>query len=218
MCVRLSRYTPTVVTADLPCRRTNHQCQIERMWDLDTVSITEREMSTLIPDDACLPTWNLKEGRYEMGLVWRSEESPVTNRTSAAVRTKRMTKKLGEEKLRRYRGRMLDMLNNSIIEPEGAHTEITETDDGLPCKSEVHPSPDSGGSNAVFLPHRGVFGKEKLITVFDGSAKDGVSKSLNDYLSPGENLLRKLPGVVLNFPNGKIGCQSDIRLPSSVCE
>ena len=45
-------------------------------------------------------------------------------------------------------------------------------------------------TSAFYLPHRGIHRNGKLRIVFDGSAKDGVGKSLNDYLDPGDNLLQ----------------------------
>ena len=76
--------------------------------------------------------------------------------------------------------------------------------------SSVTPPVDDP-SDAFYLPHRGLYRNGKLRIVFDGSAKDGIGKCLNDYLDAGENLLLKLPAVVLNFRHGVIGCQSDIK-------
>ena len=202
------RHTCADDCIDPPCRRANHRCMIERLWDLDTVGIADKETYDSSFSDSCSPIWSQGEGRYEMGLIWRSEDRPINNRTATAIRTQKMTEKLSEDKLRLYHNQMSDMLAKSIIEPEGGQT---ATDDGRPSESETDLAPESGAPNAFFLPHRGVFGKEKLRIVFDGSARDGAGKSLNDYLSPGNNLLRKLPGVVLNFRQGEIGCQTDIR-------
>lgn len=47
--------------------------------------------------------------------------------------------------------------------------------------------------------------------VFDGSAPDGAGTSLNDHLDSGENLLRRLPAVILSFRANAVGCQADIR-------
>ena len=206
-----------------PCRRTNLRCMIDRMWDLDTVGITEKEATDRDPAEESLPVWNPIEERYEMGLIWRSKDRPVTNRIATEVRTQKMTERLSEEKLNLYHSQMSDMLASSIIEPGEGGTEAdcglqsetgggqAATDCRLQSELKTVQSSESRASSAFFLPHRGVFGKEKLRIVFDGSAKDGVGKSLNEYLEPGDNLLRKLPGVLLNFRNGEIGCQSDIK-------
>ena len=70
---------------------------------------------------------------------------------------------------------------------------------------------DTPGDNAFFLPHHGIRRNGKLRIVFDGSAKDGAGQSLNDYLNPGDNLLRQLAAVVLHFRTGKVACQADIK-------
>ena len=69
----------------------------------------------------------------------------------------------------------------------------------------------TSGDNAFFLPHHGIRRNGKLRIVFDGSAKDGAGQGLNDYLNPGDNLLRQLAAVVLNFRTGKVACQADIK-------
>ena len=66
-------------------------------------------------------------------------------------------------------------------------------------------------TSAFYLPHRGIHRNGKLRIVFGGSAKDGMGKGLNDYLDPGDNLLLKLPAVILNFRAGEIGCQCDMK-------
>ena len=71
--------------------------------------------------------------------------------------------------------------------------------------SSLHPAGE------FFLLHHGVQRNQKLRIVFDGSAGDGLGRSLNDYLDSGDNLLIKLPSVLLHFRSGAIGCQADIQ-------
>ena len=70
---------------------------------------------------------------------------------------------------------------------------------------------DRGVQSEFFLPHRGVYRGDKLRVVFDGSAKDGMGVSLNEYLDSGVNLLRRLPAVLLCFRRDRIACQTDIK-------
>ena len=60
-------------STDQPCRHSYHCHSVERMWDLDTIGIAvEKEISTerkQFPK----PTWNEADGRFEMGLAWKSE-------------------------------------------------------------------------------------------------------------------------------------------------
>ena len=72
-------------------------------------------------------------------------------------------------------------------------------------------SPTLAASREFYLPHHGVHRNDKLRVVFDGSAKDSIGRSLNDYLDSGDNLLVNLPSVLLNFRSGAIGCQADIQ-------
>ena len=232
---------------DQPCRRANHRCQVERMWDLETVGISAEESSESDFRSKCQPHWNKEEGRYEMGLAWRSDDRPVANLEAARIRTQRMAGKLSDEKTLLYDEQIREMMSNSVIEKapvlveqasshysgelgkkevmdehaamtEASGEEVDEsvrtgsmTGGGIAPESVLHPVSDGNPSSAFFLPHRGVFRKEKLRIVFDGSAKDGTGKSLNDYLDAGDNLLRNLPAVVLNFRDGAVGSQSDIK-------
>ena len=231
-------------TAGQSSRRAYHRCRVERMWDLDTVGITEEEVAKSDSKAEYQPQWNEGEGRYEMGLVWRSDERPGANLDAAKVRSRRMMNRLDEEKTRLYDEQIKDMLTNSVIEnvpfnqvsvegcdepmkfgPLNKTEEVREGDGkeeslersrstidcGIDSESSADLPPERDPSDAFFLPHRGIYRGGKLRIVFDGSAKDGVGRSLNDYLDVGENLLRKLPAVVLNFRDGPVGCQSDIK-------
>ena len=171
-----------------PPRHVYHCRQVEEMWDLDTIGITpETEITkTKFPD----PTWNDDENRYEMGLLWSSEQRPVTNRYSSTVRVNRMVEKLDESKREEYNHNIIQLKQEGVIEPS--------------------PSSESAES-AFFLPHRGLHRNNKLRIVFDGSAKDGTGVSLNTYLESGDNLLRRLVGVLLNFRSHDVACQADIK-------
>ncbi|KAF0290456.1 hypothetical protein FJT64_001208 [Amphibalanus amphitrite] len=99
-----------------------------------------------------------------------------------------MTEKLNVEQFQEYDDHLHQLLEDAVIEP-------------------ALPSPPS----EFILPHRGLHRNGKLRVVFDGSAPDGAGMSLNSYLEPGENLLHRLPAVLLNFRSGAVGCQTDIR-------
>ena len=75
-----------------------HSRQVESMWDLDTVGIGVREMAERDSGSTPQPLWNNDENRYEMGLVWSSEERPVSNRYPTRVRTMQMADRLSKEK------------------------------------------------------------------------------------------------------------------------
>ncbi|KAF0313711.1 hypothetical protein FJT64_015845 [Amphibalanus amphitrite] len=130
------------------------------------------------------------EQRYEMGLLWKSDSRPASNLTSTELRTRRLVSKMSTDELDRYDRHISELIVNGVVE------DAPLTDD-----------PD----DAFFLPHRGVVRGDKLRVVFDGSAPDATGRSLNEYLSPGENLLSRLPSVLLNFRINAVGCQADIR-------
>ena len=208
-----------------PKRRSFHCHRVETMWNLDTIGISEKEVTET--RDYPQPTWNADEKRYEMGLVWNSDERPVSNESSARARTQRMAEKLSSEKNIMYNEKIQGMLKDAVVEPSGPSIESSPTtpepsseggcDSRGVSRDMVQSSELKDGmsieprpSEEFFLPHHGVYRNKKLRVVFDGSATDGVGRSLNDYLAPGENLLVKLSSVVLNFRSGKVGCLADI--------
>ncbi|XP_043230696.1 uncharacterized protein LOC122385999 [Amphibalanus amphitrite] len=171
-------------------QRRVYRCQladVERMWSLDAVGISAKETADEVPPE---PTWNPEEQRYEMGLLWKSDSRPASNLTSTELRTRRLVSKMSTDELDRYDRHISELIVNGVVE------DAPLTDD-----------PD----DAFFLPHRGVVRGDKLRVVFDGSAPDATGWSLNEYLSPGENLLSRLPSVLLNFRTNAVGCQADIR-------
>ncbi|KAF0302533.1 hypothetical protein FJT64_025370 [Amphibalanus amphitrite] len=171
-------------------QRRVYRCQladVERMWSLDAVGISAKETADEVPPE---PTWNPEEQRYEMGLLWKSDSRPASNLTSTELRTRRLVSKMSTDELDRYDRHISELIANGVVE------DAPLTDD-----------PD----DAFFLPHRGVVRGDKLRVVFDGSAPDATGRSLNEYLSPGENLLSRLPSVLLNFRTNAVGCQADIR-------
>ena len=171
-----------------PPRHSYHCQRVECMWDLDSLGIfpgTE-EVDTETPE----PVWDEKEQRYEMGLLWCSDQRPISNRTSSLARTRRMTERMDDEKKKAYEDNIMKLQQDAVIEP----------------------SPhDTDAESAFFLPHRGLHRNNKLRIVFDGSAKDGVGVSLNAYLKSGENLLHRLVSVFLRFRVHPIACQADIK-------
>ena len=175
------------ITAEQPKRKSYHCLRVEQMWNLDTVGITGCDEKR---EDYPVPTWNEKERRYEMELLWASERRPVTKFQATSKRTDHMTEKLDDEKVLEYQGQLKTLYQDSVIE-----------DSTMPV--------DTG--SAFFLPHRGLHRNGKLRIVFDGSAKDGAGVSLNNYLEPGENLLHRLVAVLLEFRARPVACQADIK-------
>ncbi|GFW03602.1 integrase catalytic domain-containing protein [Trichonephila clavipes] len=83
--------------------------------------------------------------------------------------------------------------NEDIIEKVESHQEI----------DEEH-----------YLPHRPVFKENsttKVHPVFDGSAKEKNSPSINDCLEKGPNLIELIPSLINRFRFGKFGVIADIK-------
>ena len=228
--------------ADQPRRQSFHSQLVQAMWDLDTVGVAEKEAVDLRSSSRFEPTWNEREERYEMGLLWQTEERPVSNYHSALSRTMKTTKCLSEEKFELYDEQIKEMVRGAVVEPsvplsddhvnktvgseQGTQSAVSSPiGSSVPSFNKTPPEHKSSAAGQerderrasvqlggeFFLPHRGVQRNKKLRIVFDGSARDGMGRSLNDYLDPGDNLLAKLPSVLLNFRSGKIGCQADIQ-------
>lgn len=167
----------------LRCSRRLPEEEVKQLWCLEAIGISEDEARP-----HAYPTWSLEDQRYEMGLLWTSDERPVTNLYSAAIRTKRMEARLTCPEREEYARHLAELQKNCVIEESPA-----------------------GDVDGFYLPHRGVWRKEKLRVVFDGSARDPTGRSLNDLLETGGNLLRRVPAVLLNFRRGAVAAQTDIR-------
>ncbi|KAF0291508.1 hypothetical protein FJT64_001107 [Amphibalanus amphitrite] len=167
----------------LRCSRLQIDCN--RLWSMEALGIQVEDEERKQPPE---PTWNSKENRYEMGLLWASDERPITNLTSTAARTGRMEQRLAPAQRREYSEHLTELQQVGVI--------------------ETPPDDDRSG---FYLPHRGIWRNGKLRVVYDGSARDAAGRSLNSYLDAGENLLRSLPVVLLNFRRDVVAAQADIR-------
>ena len=167
---------------------TYHLQSLENMWTLDTIGITDKEVRSTSGD--IVPVWNSSENRYEMPLLWKTDERPVSNLRATNMRTSRTMQKMNPQALTDYNIEIKQLIDNRVVEVVDT---VTET------------------NSVFFLPHRGIYRNGKLRIVFDGSAADGSGKSLNEYFDAGENLLHRLPAVVTQFRTGTIGCQADIK-------
>ena len=61
-----------------------------------------------------------------MGLMWKSDERPISNRDATWIRTMRMANKLSRDKEDLYDKQILGMMKDSVVEqshPEGVETQ-----------------------------------------------------------------------------------------------
>jgi hypothetical protein len=163
-------------------------CNISTLWDLESMGI-EPDMDKegeVVPK----PRWDPEQKRMCVGLLWRGEERPANNYGHARARFRTMEAKLSSATTALYEEYMtLNMRDGVIRRSLVAWKEEKEQ---------------------FFLPHRALT-EPKFRPIFDGSAPDGVGKSLNSYLSPGPNLLPHLLEVLIRFRSGMVGLTLDCK-------
>lgn len=134
------------------------------------------------------------EGRYEIALPFINGSPPMeSNKSLAERRLISMTKKLSQELKRTYQQIFDKWETDGIIEKVPA--------------SELE-------NRSHYLPHKAVLKPNSLTTlvrpVFDASAKQRKSLSLNDCLETGPNTLEITASVLVRFRLRLIGILSDI--------
>ena len=156
---------------------------VEALWDMETLGISETpaEKRSLQPPIK-------KEGRYEIRLPFIGDREPAANLLSAAKRQEKTEEKRPKEEAMAYEAKLKEMSEEGVIEPS--------------------PHPDNVG---YLMPHRGIRQKGKLRIVFDASAMSPNKLSLNQCLDAGENLLLKIPKVLLKFREKKYAGVGDLK-------
>ncbi|XP_035215463.1 uncharacterized protein LOC118189037 [Stegodyphus dumicola] len=177
-----------------------HTSKIENLWKLDLLGIRDpvetkcRKEMEIAALNHFNGTVTFKEGRYEIQLPWVTEKDCLRqNFDIARQRLNSATHRLIQKsKFEDYENVLTDWLNEGIIE-------VLEHEMNNQCH---------------YLPHKGIFKETstmKLRPVFDASCKDKNSRSLNDCLEKGPNLLKKIIPIILRFRKNRIGVVSDIR-------
>ncbi|XP_034836304.1 uncharacterized protein [Maniola hyperantus] len=171
---------------------------IKSHFSLDSLGITPKK-PTNDPEERALAilektTRRLPEGRFECGLLWKTDnESMPLNRRSALRRLNGIEnkfKKNPEFKID-YSKQITNLLANGYAEP-AATTPTSPRTWYLPHFAVIHPQ------------------KGKLRVVFDAAEKTN-GKSLNDALLAGPDLLQSLFGVLLRFRQGPTAVAADIK-------
>jgi hypothetical protein len=142
---------------------------------------------------------NMKDGRYEVALPWKSDASQlVDNFEGAFGRLKSLTRKLNKDsQLReRYDAVFQEMEAEHIVE----EVPSDQVDSQYPT---------------FYLPHRPVVRESSTSTkvrpVFDASAKGPNNISLNDCLETGPNLVPCLVDILLRFRRWPVAVVADIK-------
>ncbi|XP_011858695.1 PREDICTED: uncharacterized protein LOC105556222 [Vollenhovia emeryi] len=175
---------------------------ISDLWNLDVIDIKDPVVEKARRDhDDQVRKWFVEtittneEGRYSVCLPWiQSHPALPSNRDLAEKRLVTTAKKLKATRMYTAYNRIFnEWREEGIIE--------------LVPINEIE-------TRGHYLPHRGVV-KEGSSTpfrpVFDASAKDKDSPSLNECLETGPNLIELITSLLLRFRKRKFGITADIR-------
>ncbi|XP_025831568.1 uncharacterized protein LOC112904800 [Agrilus planipennis] len=171
-------------------------CDLKDLWSLDVLGIrdpmtyrTFKQQEEVMYREFLETVSINSENRYEVQLPWSENHPPLSDNKSVAIkRLQTTTKKLRiEGRYEAYDAVFKEWLAEGIIE------------------RVLDKEMDIWGH---YLPHRHVV-KERSTTVirpvFDASAKQPPSPSLNECLQKGPNLIEQLPSILLRFREGKDG-------------
>ncbi|KFM74861.1 hypothetical protein X975_18449, partial [Stegodyphus mimosarum] len=136
------------------------------------------------------------DGRYIVSLPWKEGHQILPINKSIAERRLKSTVRTLKNKglVEAYESVFRQWLDEQIIE-EVKPIELEET-------------------NYHYLPHRAVFKEHsttKIRPVFDASAKEKNSVSLNDCLTKGPNYIELIPSILNKFRLHEYGVMADIR-------
>ena len=175
---------------------------ISDLWDLETLGIKDpmlckakSERDREFCENFVKTVTINNEGRFEVPLPWLECHPELSeNRSMAEKRLISMTKKLKSSGYYdQYNDVFNDWLSEGVIERVPVHEEVAW---------------------GFYLPHRPVIKEQsttKIRPVFDASAKDHQSPSLNECLSVGPNLIELIGSILLRFRMGEIGVIADIK-------
>ena len=141
-------------------------------------------------------TTKLKNGRYEVGLLWRNKEPALpNNRVQAEKRLRQLKRRFQRDPAfaEQYRAVMTDYID------KGYAVKLSEEEAVLTC------------NRTWYLPHHGMINpnKSKVRVVYDAAAEYGGT-SLNKELLQGPQLNNSLVGVLLRFRKDEVVVASDI--------
>ncbi|XP_055936577.1 uncharacterized protein LOC129966192 [Argiope bruennichi] len=176
---------------------------ISDLWRLDTLNINDpaetqsrKELEEAAKEHFERSVTRDNEGRYIVSLPWIHDHPPLPDGRKLAERRLNSCIKALErvEKLADYDDVFQDWQNEGIIEEVDPMQEIKE--------------------GQHFLLHHPVFKENsttKVRPVFDGSAKEKNTPSINDCLEKGPNLVELIPSLINRFRVEKYGVISDIK-------
>ena len=175
---------------------------VEQFWAIESYGTTKNDVSLLPKNEQraihILESTTVKKmNRYEVGLLWKSDEPKLPNNRALAVsRLKSLESKFSKQPqlAEKYKTTINDYIS------KGHATKLTQAESSVVT------------SITNYIPHHGVTNPNKpgkVRVVFDAAAKYG-NTSLNDNLLQGPDLLNNLVGLLFRFREGKYAIMADI--------
>ena len=184
---------------DKPVMNLNQQ--VEKFWASESYGFGNSiDGSNSIEDDRAQEilhaTTRLRDGRYEVGLLWRNRNVALPNNRPQAERRLQQLKKrfLRDQAFAdRYRAVMSDYID------KGYAVKLSNKEAA------------STSNHTWYLPHHGVINpnKSKVRVVYDAAAEYSGT-SLNKELLQGPQLTNSLIGVLFRFRKEEVAVASDI--------
>lgn len=179
-----------------------NECNESYLWRLDLIGIEDaaetkkkENCMTLAVEEFKKTLTTNEEGRFEIVLPFmKGCPSIKSNHSQAEQRLHSMTKKLSYNLRNAYQKVFDNWEADGIIE-EVPKKELNDFGHYIPHKPVLNP-------NSSTTPVR---------PVFDASAKEFKSLSLNDCLMKGPNLLEVVTSIMLRFRMWKYGITADIK-------
>ena len=177
---------------------------LRRFWELESIGITDTVNPTMSQEEE-LAVNDFNDGlnfdgkNYEVRLPWKRDHPKLENNYAQAVkRLESIERKLKRdpEKAEAYTTAI-----NQYVEKGFAEEVLYLT---------------SGGGSVRYLPHHANFRADRQTTkcriVFDASAREQDSVSLNDCVLPGPALQPNLASVLIRFRTHRVGMIADVEM------
>ena len=177
-----------------------HQ-QVEKFWASESYGFgNECDSANSVEDNRALEilegTTTLKNGRYEVGLLWRDNDCCLpNNRLLAEKRLKQLKKRFDRNP--EFGEQYKAVMNEYVV--KGYAVKLSEEE------------ASTTSNRTWYLPHHGVINpnKAKVRVVYDAAAEYGGT-SLNKQLLQGPQLNNSLIGVLFRFRKDEVAVASDI--------
>ena len=193
-----SKHTTSMLTT---VENSEVTASLRRFWELESIGIKETENPIMSKEEE-FAVKDFHEGlnfdgkNYEVQLPWKRDHPKLENNYRQAV--KRLESVERKLKLDPQKAEVYSTAINQYVE-----------------KGFAEEAPDQSSEGVVrYLPHHAVFRPDKTTTkcriVFDASAREEGSVSLNDCVLAGPALQPNLASVLIRFRTHRVGLLADV--------